>query len=237
MSKLNEFTISADPRNVDACDRRRYAMMVNMGSDGRRTLPDRETPVDRGGRPASTSAHELAAQAQRLFVENGFDRTSVEDIAATVGVSRRTFFRYFPTKADVIWVESEAEHALFEQLLDHSPSHQSPWAAITAAYIATLDHGRAEDDWARHRARLILYEPAVQPQANQVVRRWRTTVTRFVANRRGCDVEDVAARAAGHAAIAASIAAHEHWLVHPELSIAECMRTLFDALAPRGLEP
>lgn len=211
-------------------------MMVSMGPDRQRALPDTQSPVDRGGRPASTSAHELAAQAQRLFVENGFEQTSVEDIAATVGVSRRTFFRYFPTKADVIWVESEAEHELFEQLLEHSPENQSSWAAVTAAYIATLDHGRAEDDWARHRARLILYEPAVQAQANHVLRRWRTTVTHFVANRRRCDVEDVTARAAGHAAVAASIAAHEHWLVHPELPIAECMRTLFDALAPRCVD-
>ena len=207
-------------------------MMVVMGSDERHALDPVDSPVDRGGRPAMTSPHELAAQAQRLFIENGFDQTSVEEIAASVGVSRRTFFRYFPTKADVIWVESENEHALFEQLLDDASPDISPWAAVTAAYIATLDHGRAEDDWARHRARLILYEPAVQAQANQVFRRWRTTVTRFVATRTDKSDESAYARAAGHAAVAASIAAHEHWLTHTELSISECMRILFDALEP-----
>ena len=66
---------------------------------------------DRGGRPAVTSAHELAAVAQRLFIAHGFDETSVDDIATAAGISRRTFFRYFSTKADVCFADSPAELA------------------------------------------------------------------------------------------------------------------------------
>ena len=72
---------------------------------------------DRGGRPAITSAHELAAVAQRLFVAHGFDETSVEDIATAAGISRRTFFRYFSAKADVCFADSPTELVRLQQAL------------------------------------------------------------------------------------------------------------------------
>ncbi|MGV9827756.1 acyl-CoA-like ligand-binding transcription factor [Gordonia sp. NPDC003429] len=191
---------------------------------------------DAGGRPATTSAHQLAAQAQRLFLENGFDQTSVEDIATAGGVSRRTFFRYFRTKADVIWVESDAEHAHFERLLATAEPGMDPWDAVAQAYIGSIDHGRAEDEWARHRAQLILNEPAVQSQAWAVYRRWRHTVAGFVADRSGSTARARLPLATGHCANAAVVAAHEHWLNHPDLALDECMRTMFELMRPREPE-
>src|SRR6201996_5610852 len=65
--------------------------------------------AQRRGRPPSTSRRELRLIALRLFAERGFDNTTIEQVAAEAGVSERTFFRYFTTKASVLWTEFETE--------------------------------------------------------------------------------------------------------------------------------
>ena len=60
-------------------------------------------PGSRRGRPPGTSARELEVVALELFAEHGFADTTVEQIASAAGVSRRTFFRYFDSKTDVLW--------------------------------------------------------------------------------------------------------------------------------------
>ena len=55
------------------------------------------------GRPPSTSRDHLAGIALALFVRNGFEETTLDDIASEVGVGRRTLFRYFSSKNDLVW--------------------------------------------------------------------------------------------------------------------------------------
>ena len=61
------------------------------------------------GRPASTTREDVARAALELFARHGYDETTVDDIAAAVGISRRTFFRYYESKPDVVWGEFDAE--------------------------------------------------------------------------------------------------------------------------------
>ena len=55
----------------------------------------------RVGRAPATTHGELSHVALALFLERGFDHTTVDDIAAAAGISRRTLFRYFPSKNDL----------------------------------------------------------------------------------------------------------------------------------------
>ncbi|MGH9079898.1 MAG: TetR family transcriptional regulator, partial [Acidimicrobiales bacterium] len=64
----------------------------------------------RGRRPSTTRA-EVARAALDLFSRQGYDQTTVSEIAAAVGVSRRTFFRYYDSKRDVVWGEFDTELA------------------------------------------------------------------------------------------------------------------------------
>ena len=57
----------------------------------------------RAGRPKSSSRETIADAACELFLEQGYERTSIADIATRAGVSRSSFFNYFSTKADVLW--------------------------------------------------------------------------------------------------------------------------------------
>jgi len=65
--------------------------------------------LPRRGRPPGTSRRELELIALRLFAEQGFDSTTIDQISAEAGVSKRTFFRYFSSKASVLWSEFDTE--------------------------------------------------------------------------------------------------------------------------------
>src|ERR1700728_629769 len=60
----------------------------------------------------------LISVAMKLFVERGFDATSIEEIAAAAQVAPRTFYRYFPTKEDVVFTDGLAEARVRECLAE-----------------------------------------------------------------------------------------------------------------------
>ncbi|PRB18971.1 TetR/AcrR family transcriptional regulator [Microbacterium sp. MYb62] len=65
----------------------------------------------RAGRPKASSRETLAEAACELFLERGYDATSVADITQRAGVSRSSFFNYFSSKSDVLWSGLDARIA------------------------------------------------------------------------------------------------------------------------------
>ncbi|MDT0117862.1 helix-turn-helix domain-containing protein [Microbacterium sp. PRF11] len=63
----------------------------------------------RSGRPRASSREVLAEAACELFLEQGYDATSVSDITRRAGVSRSSFFNYFSAKGDVLWSGFDAQ--------------------------------------------------------------------------------------------------------------------------------
>ncbi|HEY9312410.1 TetR family transcriptional regulator [Williamsia sp.] len=190
--------------------------------------------VDRGGRPAATSAHQLAAAAQKLFVEQGFEETSVEDIATAVRVSRRTFFRYFATKADVLWVESDAEFDRLTAFLAADDGAAAPRDVVETAIISALAFAPGDEEWARHRTQLILTVPAVQFHASVLYRQWREAVADFIHCRGLWRDDELFVIAFAHSTTAAIMAGHEYWVSHPETTLPQCLRSSIRLLVPSG---
>lgn len=75
---------------------------------------ERVTSDARAGRPRASSRETLAEAACELFLEQGYDGTSVADITRRAGVSRSSFFNYFSSKSDVLWSELDGRigHAI-----------------------------------------------------------------------------------------------------------------------------
>ncbi|NLG56596.1 MAG: TetR family transcriptional regulator [Rhodococcus sp.] len=75
----------------------------------------------------------VVAQAIELFAENGYESTTVEQIAAAAGISRRTFFRQFRAKEDVIFADHESLLEHVSEFLGHSAESSDPWATVCDA--------------------------------------------------------------------------------------------------------
>jgi AcrR family transcriptional regulator/catechol 2,3-dioxygenase-like lactoylglutathione lyase family enzyme len=76
----------------------------------------------RAGRPRSSSRDVLAEAACELFLERGFDATTIADIARRAGVSRSGFFNYFASKSDILWSGLDERIAALEESLTHDGS-------------------------------------------------------------------------------------------------------------------
>ena len=87
----------------------------------------------------------MARAALDLFNRQGYDETTVDEIAAAVGVSRRTFFRYYDSKREVVWGEFDAELVRLEQKLASAstdePVHREPRKHTDDGRAASGGHG------------------------------------------------------------------------------------------------
>ena len=95
----------------------------------------------------------LASAALRLAEERGPDAVTVEDIAAVVGVSPRTFFNYYPTKEDAIVGIPEGQSSEVVDELTSRPPDEAPLEALRQSLLAASEglESRAEEWTMRHR--------------------------------------------------------------------------------------
>ncbi|MCD0453275.1 mycofactocin system transcriptional regulator [Actinocorallia sp. API 0066] len=164
------------------------------------------------GRPQVTSRAALERLAFELFARDGFDETTVDDIAAAAGIGRRTFFRYFASKNDLVWGDFEHELARLRALLAETGPDVPMMEAVRAAVVAFNRYDPRDVPWHRQRMELILRVPTLQADATLRYASWRGIITEFVAARTGQPPAAMLPTLAGHTALAACIAAYEHWL-------------------------
>ncbi|HET7718519.1 MAG TPA: mycofactocin system transcriptional regulator, partial [Acidimicrobiales bacterium] len=166
-----------------------------------------------------TSRAELEGVALGLFVERGFDATTVEDIAAASGIGRRTFFRYYPSKNDVVWGDFEAQLQGMEGWLSACDPGVPVLEALTEA-VARFNSLPPEAVGAhRQRMALILHVPALQAHGTLRYADWRAVVARFVARRTGATQDAALPQLVGHVALGAAVASYEQWLTDPRADL------------------
>jgi mycofactocin system transcriptional regulator len=189
------------------------------------------TPSAAPGRPAATSRGELERICLEIFSEQGFEVTSVDQIAAAAGIGRRTFFRYFKSKNDAVWGEFDSQLAAFAHWFAHCPPELTVVQAIRAAVIDFNSFDRPATESLRTRMRLILSSPSLQAYSTLHYAAWRDVVARFAAGRLGLDPDDLIPRTLGHLALGAALSAYEQWLADDG---AELIELLHQSLALLG---
>lgn len=95
------------------------------------------TTEPRSGRPRASSREVLSEAACELFLEQGYDATSVSDITRRAGVSRSSFFNYFSAKSDVLW-------SGFDEQMDAAARRLRDGAAVNAV-LTSMGEGLAPD--------------------------------------------------------------------------------------------
>jgi AcrR family transcriptional regulator len=142
----------------------------------------------------------IRQHALRLFREQGYYATTIEQIADAAEISPATFFRYFPTKEDVV-LQDDVD-VLSLGALEAQPPELSPVAAFRAASAATLA-ALSPDDLARFRetAELTVAIPEIRARAIDEFVRTINQIAEAIALRTGRSADDFEVRTVAGALI------------------------------------
>jgi AcrR family transcriptional regulator len=171
-------------------------------------------------RNAAATRSLLQETATRLFTEQGYDATTVEQIARAAGVSHMTFFRHFPTKDAVIL--DDGFDPTIAAAVAATPASLPPLTRVcTGLHTALADVGIPEQEQVRRRVRIATQHPALRMgmYANTEATR-EALVTVLVDD----GAEEFAARVAAAAVLAALTIALQEWcLSDDEVPMAACL--------------
>ena len=173
------------------------------------TAPSRPDVRERARRALRA---EITAQALTLIAERGFDAITVDQLASAVGVSRRTLFRLFATKEDIVVAAFEdlGEEALVA--LRARRPEEPAWTALRRALdpiVARLEE-RPEIFFALHE--VIADTPALRGRLLALRDGWRVGFARELCARAGSRQPSLESELLAAAAIAALDVASERWV-------------------------
>jgi AcrR family transcriptional regulator len=135
-----------------------------------------EDPLSLRERKKAKTRRELGTAAAKLFCERGFDATTIEDIVAVVGVSRRTFFRYFPSKEAAFFARQEDRFDEFRDALRGGRGTTRPWSVVCDSLVAvSISHVADRDEALAWRA-VLEATPQLRAYDLQVDAVWEAAI-------------------------------------------------------------
>ena len=155
---------------------------------------------------------EITEAALQLCAVKGFDTTTVDEIVAAVGISRRTFFRYFSSKEDVAIQLLATLGADMRAELAARPAAEPPATALRHAVAVAIDHCMGEPVKSLRVVQLILGTPVLHARMLERQAQWRADLTTELAARLGSrPPTDLFPEMAAGMALSAFEAAMRHW--------------------------
>lgn len=174
--------------------------------------PGRREPADATTvKPPMRDA--LVGAAFQLFLERGYEETTVDDIVALAGVGRRSFFRYFPSKEDVVFPDHERCLADMTAFLAEDASTHDPVQRVCDAARLVLRMYAENPTFSVQRYRLTRKVPGLRAYELSVVWRYERALADYLRGRSaGARTDTLRADVVAAAVVAAHNNALRSWL-------------------------
>ena len=179
---------------------------------------------------------EVMKQAWRLFAAQGFEPTTVDQIAAAAGMSRRTFFRYFENKEDLVLERLLESGDAVAPALRERPADEPAWTALRRAFDSIVEVMEQHSVHSRPLQLMLHQEPALRSSVTELHRRWLDSLTplveRHLPRRGGRRGPDVRAEAITSSALACLETARNAWAADPGVHLGALLDEVMGAVAP-----
>ncbi|MCC6438571.1 MAG: TetR family transcriptional regulator [Acidimicrobiales bacterium] len=167
-----------------------------------------------------------------LFEREGFDRTTIEQIAAAAGIATRTFFSYFASKDDLVLADYSDRLARILDQLERRPAAEPSWDALRASFAAVAADYESEAEHIRRRFAIMASSPSVFARSLQLQAGWEQALTERLRTRLHTGTDDPTPRLFAATALAVMRASLQHWLTTPHApALPELVQQGFQRLA------
>ncbi|MDH2413556.1 TetR family transcriptional regulator [Nocardioides sp. CER19] len=174
------------------------------------------------GRWEPDAAGRLRQAALDLFVERGYEQTTVADIAGRAGVTERTFFRYFTDKREVLFAGANQLQDRIVAAITEAPEEQAPYDVVVDAMAAGGDVLEERREFARQRAAAIASHASLQERELLKLAALSAAAAQALRER---GVAEAAAGLLAETGVALFRVAFERWVAAPGTpDLAACVR-------------
>ncbi|MFL0360741.1 acyl-CoA-like ligand-binding transcription factor [Curtobacterium flaccumfaciens] len=175
----------------------------------------------------------VAEVAIARFDADGFDQVTVEQIAAEVGISARSFHRYFPAKEDTVIGDPGRHREALATAFRSRPADEPVWTALREAFADLVsDSGGEDTETARRSIRVMTSTASLRARNLEKHHAWAEVLTPLVTERLGGPDVDLRARTLVQAALGCFDVAIAAWAVGDEPDAVRTLRRTFDVIRP-----
>lgn len=181
-------------------------------------------------RNRSRTATEIEQAALTLFETQGYEATTVTDIAKAAGVSVRTFFRYFPSKDDVVFVDHE-RHLEALRAAVFEAARQGSEVTVLRSAVSRFARYLQHDAAAAGRARLAVSDEGLAPQVLAMRAAWEHALAESLAEAKGRPEPGLDERVLASSVVGALAIALEMWLADGGVDLDRLVHKALDRVA------
>lgn len=159
----------------------------------------------------ASTRKELARFGMELFLKQGFSDTTIDQIVGPLGIAKRTFFRYFNTKEDLVFAWGEDKTAELVNELNSRPKQEKPFKAVCETLSSLLKRYDAHPDLAFAMMRLLKETPSLVGRDLEKRMIWEQALTATLVLREGKKMNPLKARIIVGTVMTAWTAALDEW--------------------------